>query len=60
MAAWQDLAKIYTNLGLWPDAQICAEKAKLTEFYSPCSWHTTGTNPVSMFVHACDTVNVHK
>ncbi|KAF4368658.1 hypothetical protein CsatB_007425 [Cannabis sativa] len=40
--AWQDLAAIYTNLGLWPDAKICVDKAKLIEFYSPSSWHTTG------------------
>ncbi|XP_062097089.1 protein NPGR1 [Humulus lupulus] len=40
--AWQDLATIYTNLGLWSDAKICVDKAKLIEFYSPSSWHTTG------------------
>ncbi|KAM5565862.1 protein NPGR1 [Rosa sericea] len=41
--AWRDLAAIYTKLSLWPDAEICINKAKLIEFYSPQSWHTTGT-----------------
>lgn len=40
--AWQDLASIYTKLDLWSDAKICVDKAKLIEFYSPRSWHTTG------------------
>ncbi|XP_004290971.1 PREDICTED: tetratricopeptide repeat protein 7A-like [Fragaria vesca subsp. vesca] len=40
--AWRDLAGIYTKLNLWPDAEICINKAKLIEFYSPQSWHTTG------------------
>ncbi|KAL5559177.1 hypothetical protein UlMin_035388 [Ulmus minor] len=39
---WQDLATIYTKLGLWPDAQICVDKAKLIELYSSSSWHATG------------------
>ncbi|KAA8528456.1 hypothetical protein F0562_035811 [Nyssa sinensis] len=43
MEAWQDLAKIYTNLESWRDAEICVDKAKSIEFYSPRSWHTTGT-----------------
>ncbi|XP_050265568.1 protein NPGR1 [Quercus robur] len=42
MTAWQDLASIYTKLGSWPDAEICVDKAKSIEFYSPRSWHTTG------------------
>ncbi|KAK4559849.1 hypothetical protein RGQ29_008863 [Quercus rubra] len=42
MTAWQDLASIYTKLGSWPDAEICVEKAKSIEFYSPRCWHTTG------------------
>lgn len=42
MTAWQDLASIYTKLGSWPDAEICMDKAKSIEFYSPRSWHTTG------------------
>ncbi|EEF52281.1 calmodulin binding protein, putative [Ricinus communis] len=42
LAAWQDLASIYTKLGLWTDAEICLEKAKLMDFHSPRSWHTTG------------------
>ncbi|XP_022772242.1 protein NPGR1-like [Durio zibethinus] len=42
MAAWQDLASIYTKLGSWLDAEICLNKAKSVEFYSPKSWHTTG------------------
>lgn len=40
--AWRDLAAIYTKLGLWPDAEICVNKAKLIEFCSPQSWHTSG------------------
>ncbi|CAL8996213.1 unnamed protein product [Prunus brigantina] len=40
--AWRDLATIYTKLGLWTDAEICVNKAKLIEFYSAHSWHTTG------------------
>ncbi|KAM3736340.1 hypothetical protein ACB098_10G155500 [Castanea mollissima] len=40
--AWQDLASVYTKLGSWPDAEICVDKAKSIEFYSPRCWHTTG------------------
>lgn len=39
---WQDLANIYTKLGLWSDAAICLDKAKSIEFYSSRSWHKTG------------------
>ncbi|XP_059633218.1 protein NPGR1 [Cornus florida] len=42
MEAWQDLAKIYTDLESLLDAQICVDKAKAIDFYSPRSWHTTG------------------
>ncbi|KAL1170592.1 hypothetical protein V6Z11_A05G223600 [Gossypium hirsutum] len=42
MAVWQDLATVYTKFGSWPDAEICLNKAKSIEFYSPKSWHTTG------------------
>ncbi|MBA0691733.1 hypothetical protein Goari_009345, partial [Gossypium aridum] len=42
MAAWQDLATVYTKFGSWPDAEICLNKAKAIDFYSPKSWHTTG------------------
>ncbi|KAK8552034.1 hypothetical protein V6N12_040650 [Hibiscus sabdariffa] len=42
IAAWQDLATIYTKFGSWPDAEICLDKAESIEFYSPKSWHTTG------------------
>lgn len=48
MAAWQDLSTIYMRLESWHDAEICAEKAKSIEFYSPRSWHTTGKHPVSI------------
>jgi hypothetical protein len=53
MTAWQDLASIYTKLGSWPDAEICMDKAKSIEFYSPRSWHTTGSSSLLMlyFVH---------
>ncbi|KAK8572458.1 hypothetical protein V6N13_048051 [Hibiscus sabdariffa] len=42
MAAWQDLATIYTKVGSWRDAEICVNKAKSVELYSPKSWHTSG------------------
>ncbi|KAK2660132.1 hypothetical protein Ddye_006665 [Dipteronia dyeriana] len=42
IGAWQDLATIYMKLGSWGDAEICAEKSKSIDFYSPRSWHTTG------------------
>ncbi|KAF2324269.1 hypothetical protein GH714_011460 [Hevea brasiliensis] len=42
LAVWQDLAAIYTKLGSWSDAKICMDKAKLMDFPSPRSWHTTG------------------
>ncbi|OMO64486.1 Tetratricopeptide-like helical [Corchorus capsularis] len=42
MAAWQDLATIYTKFGSWADAEVCVNKAKSIAFYSPKSWHTTG------------------
>ncbi|KAJ8773280.1 hypothetical protein K2173_028457 [Erythroxylum novogranatense] len=42
LSAWQDLAAIYTRLGLWQDAKICVDKAKLMEFHSPRTWHITG------------------
>ncbi|KAB2629182.1 tetratricopeptide repeat protein 7A-like [Pyrus ussuriensis x Pyrus communis] len=39
--AWRDLAAVYTKLGLWSDAEICVNKAKLIDFYSAHGWHTT-------------------
>ncbi|KAL5847228.1 hypothetical protein ACOSQ3_010752 [Xanthoceras sorbifolium] len=42
IGAWQDLTTIYMKLGSWVDAEICAEKAKSIEFYSPSNWHATG------------------
>ncbi|KAJ6391242.1 hypothetical protein OIU77_025268 [Salix suchowensis] len=42
LAAWQDLADIYTKNGSWGDAKICVDKAKLIEFHSPRSWHSKG------------------
>lgn len=51
IATWQDLATIYMKLGSLPDAEICTEKAKSIEFYSPGSWHTTGKYPLSKAVH---------
>lgn len=51
IATWQDLATIYMQLGSLPDAEICMEKAKSIEFYSPSSWHTTGKYPLSKAVH---------
>ncbi|CAI8606231.1 unnamed protein product [Vicia faba] len=40
--AWQDLATIYTDVNSFLDAKACVDKAKLLEFFSPRSWHTTG------------------
>ncbi|XP_058081128.1 protein NPGR1 [Magnolia sinica] len=42
MEAWEDLAKIYTKLGSWPDAKVCLDKAKAIGFHSPNNWHATG------------------
>ncbi|XP_012482703.2 protein NPGR1 [Gossypium raimondii] len=42
LAAWQDLATVYTKFGSWLDAEICVNKAKSIELYSPKSWHTSG------------------
>ncbi|KAL7175634.1 hypothetical protein ACSBR2_029266 [Camellia fascicularis] len=42
METWQDLAKVYTELESWPNAEICLGKAKSLEFYSPENWNTTG------------------
>ncbi|KAE8683322.1 GPN-loop GTPase 2-like isoform X1 [Hibiscus syriacus] len=42
MAAWQDLATIYTKVDSWRDAEICVNKAKSVDLYSPKSWHTSG------------------
>lgn len=46
IAAWQDLSAIYVKLESWADAEVCADKAKSIEFYSPSSWHRTGNNPL--------------
>nr|GLL18292.1 tetratricopeptide repeat protein 7A [Ipomoea trifida] len=40
--AWLDLARIYIDQDSWPDAQVCIDKAKSIDIYSPQSWHTTG------------------
>ncbi|GAB4852344.1 hypothetical protein Ancab_016537 [Ancistrocladus abbreviatus] len=40
---WQDLAKIYTNLEAWQDAEICIAKAKLIDVHNPECWHAAGT-----------------
>lgn len=42
MTVWQDLASIYTELRSWRDAELCLDKAKSIDIYSPRSWHTTG------------------
>ncbi|TYI92963.1 hypothetical protein E1A91_D02G105700v1 [Gossypium mustelinum] len=42
LAAWQDLATVYTKFGSWLDAEICVNKAKSIELHSPKSWHTSG------------------
>ncbi|KAK1366915.1 No pollen germination related 1 [Heracleum sosnowskyi] len=40
--AWLDLAKIYSDLDSWRDAEICIGKAKSVDFYFPRCWHATG------------------
>ncbi|PQP93439.1 protein NPGR1 [Prunus yedoensis var. nudiflora] len=52
--AWRDLATIYTKLGLWTDAEICVNKAKLIEFYSAHSWHTTEPDYVPSIVSTAE------
>lgn len=47
MEAWLDVAKIYSNLESWPDAEICVDKSKSIEFHSPRGWHAKGLNIVS-------------
>uniref|UniRef100_A0A803N1D9 Uncharacterized protein n=1 Tax=Chenopodium quinoa TaxID=63459 RepID=A0A803N1D9_CHEQI len=42
MEAWQDLSNLYTRLESWGDAEICVERAKSINFYSPQSWHVAG------------------
>ncbi|KAM7518417.1 hypothetical protein LguiB_017379 [Lonicera macranthoides] len=42
MEAWLDIAKIYSDLELWPDAEICVDKSKSIEFHSPRGWHAKG------------------
>ncbi|KAK3020757.1 hypothetical protein RJ639_047885 [Escallonia herrerae] len=49
--AWLDLARIYSNLESWPDADICVGKAKSFKFYSPRSWHTTGELFAAQLMH---------
>ncbi|XP_061966875.1 protein NPGR1-like isoform X2 [Populus nigra] len=51
LAAWQDLADIYTKIGSWGDAKICVGKAKLMELHSPRSWHSTGMLFESQSLH---------
>lgn len=43
MEAWQDMAKIYTDLESWHDAEACLHKVTSLEAYSPQTWHSTGT-----------------
>lgn len=49
MTAWQDLASIYTGLGSWHDAEICADKAKSIDLLTPGCWHATGWNKFSLW-----------
>lgn len=42
--SWLDLAKIYSDLEAWNDAEICVEKAKNINIFTPRSWHTKGLN----------------
>ncbi|KAL3505053.1 hypothetical protein ACH5RR_034894 [Cinchona calisaya] len=41
--AWLDLAKIYSDLESWSDADVCMNKAKATKIFSPQGWYTKGT-----------------
>lgn len=39
---WLDLAKIYSDLESWRDAEICIDKAKATDLFNPRVWYITG------------------
>ncbi|KDP40367.1 hypothetical protein JCGZ_02365 [Jatropha curcas] len=39
---WHDLAKVYTSLSQWRDAEICLAKSKAINPYSASRWHTAG------------------
>ncbi|KAL5210988.1 hypothetical protein ABZP36_006611 [Zizania latifolia] len=42
MEAWLDLASIYIKLEAWHDSNICLDKAKSINFFSPKCWHVGG------------------
>ncbi|PKA49817.1 putative UDP-N-acetylglucosamine--peptide N-acetylglucosaminyltransferase SEC [Apostasia shenzhenica] len=42
METWLELALIYSRLGLWNDSDICLNKAKSIQYFSPKAWHGTG------------------
>lgn len=42
MEAWLDLSSIYTKLESWSDSNVCLDKAKTIELFSPKCWHATG------------------
>lgn len=41
--AWLDLARIYSVLDTWTDADICINKTKGTKIFNSRGWHTKGT-----------------
>ncbi|KAK1269173.1 hypothetical protein QJS04_geneDACA006265 [Acorus gramineus] len=51
MEAWMNLAAIYGKLGLLLDANICLDNAKSSGYYSPNTWHVTGTLFEDQFSH---------
>lgn len=42
VGVWQDLARLYSGLSHWRDAEICLEKAKALKIYSAETLHAKG------------------
>ncbi|PON33126.1 N-terminal acetyltransferase A, auxiliary subunit [Parasponia andersonii] len=42
METWHDLAKLYTNLSQWRDAEVCLSKSQAINPHSASRWHCTG------------------
>lgn len=42
METWHDLAKLYTSLSQWRDAEVCLSKSKAIDPHSASRWHATG------------------
>ncbi|GLT42123.1 hypothetical protein SLA2020_161430 [Shorea laevis] len=42
METWHDLAKIYSSLSQWRDAEVCLSKSKAISPHSASGWHSAG------------------